>query len=210
MGSARMASKGLDIDELLLDLENPRISRAGSQREALQKIIEDQDVKLVVLAESIVNDGLNPMDRWLVLKSADERGKYIVLEGNRRLATLRLLSNKALMKDLEIRAPIRKRLEALAENFDVKSVEPIDCFEIDDRADAATWLTQRHTGENKGSGIVNWLGVQTARFRGRDIASYFLDEITNILEGLFPANQGIVFEVEKFDRLRIEKIINYV
>ena len=50
-----MASKGLDSDELLLDLENPRISRAGSQREALQKIIEDQDVKLVVLAESIVN-----------------------------------------------------------------------------------------------------------------------------------------------------------
>ena len=45
-----MASKQLDIDELLLDLENPRISRAGSQREAIQKIIEDQDVKLVVLA----------------------------------------------------------------------------------------------------------------------------------------------------------------
>jgi hypothetical protein len=69
----------LDIDELLLDLENPRISRAGSQRETLQKIIEDQDVKLVVLAESIVTDGLNPMDRWLVLKSTDDRGSMSCL-----------------------------------------------------------------------------------------------------------------------------------
>jgi hypothetical protein len=198
-----MASKGLDIDGLLLDLENPRISRAGSQREALQKIIEDQDVKLVVLAESIVNDGLNPMDRWLVLKSADERGKYVVLEGNRRLATLRLLSNKALMKDLEIRAPVRKRLEALAENFDVKSVEPIDCFEIDDRADAATWLTQRHTGENKGSGIVNWLGVQTARFRGRDPALQALDLVTSH-GSLSEEEKGIIedwFPISTLDRV---------
>lgn len=170
-----MASKTLDIDELLLDLENPRISRASSQREALQKIIEDQDLKLVVLGESIVTDSLNPMDRWLVLKSADERGKFIVLEGNRRLATLRLLSNKALMRDLEIRAPVKKRLEELGDQFDLKAVEPIDCFEIDDRADAATWLSQRHTGENKGSGIVNWGGVATARFRGRDPALQALD-----------------------------------
>jgi hypothetical protein len=174
-----MGSKSLDIDELLLDLENPRISRAGSQREALQKIIEDQDVKLVVLAESIVNDGLNPMDRWLVLKSATERGKYVVLEGNRRLATLRLLHNPALMNDLEVRTPVKQRLEALAAKpFNLKSIEPIDCFEIDDRNDAATWLAQRHTGENQGSGIVNWGGVATARFRGRDPALQALDMVT--------------------------------
>ena len=173
-----MASKQLDLDELLLDLENPRISRAGSQREAIQKIIEDQDLKLVVLAESIVTDGLNPMDRWLVVKSPTERGKFIVLEGNRRLATLRLLHNPTFMNDLEVRAPLKKRLQELAEQFNLKSTEPIDCFEIDDRADAATWLTQRHTGENEGSGIVNWSGVARARFRGRDPALQALDLVT--------------------------------
>jgi hypothetical protein len=41
-----MAGLELTIDELLLDLDNPRISRCESQREALQKIIEDQDLKL--------------------------------------------------------------------------------------------------------------------------------------------------------------------
>lgn len=198
-----MASKTLDIDELILDLENPRISRASSQREALQKIVEDQDIKLVVLAESIVTDGLNPMDRWLVLKSDDERGKFVVLEGNRRLATLRLLSNKALMRDLEIRSPVRKRLEELADQFDLNAIEPIDCFEIEDRADAATWLTQRHTGENRGSGIVNWGGVATARFRGRDPALQALDLVTTH-GGLSEEEKGIVedwFPISTLDRV---------
>ena len=78
-GYLSMATLQLDLEMLLLDLENPRISKASSQREVLQKIIEDQDVKLVVLAERIVTDGLNPMDKWLVIKSAEEKGKYTVL-----------------------------------------------------------------------------------------------------------------------------------
>jgi hypothetical protein len=170
-----MAGLELTLDELLLDLENPRISRAESQREALQKIIEDQDVKLVVLAESIVADGLNPMDRWLVLRSPDEVGKYIVLEGNRRLATIRLLNNRHMLNSLEVRSPVKKRFDDLADQFDLDRISPIACFEIADRTSAAAWLNQRHTGENKGRGIVGWGGVATARFRGRDPALQALD-----------------------------------
>jgi hypothetical protein len=65
-----MAAIALNLGDLLLDLENPRISKASGQREVLQKIIEDQDLKLV---ESVVTDGLNPMDRWLVMKSTTDR-----------------------------------------------------------------------------------------------------------------------------------------
>jgi hypothetical protein len=168
-----------DIEELLLDLENPRISLATSQREALQKIIEDQDVKLVVLAESIVTDNLNPMDRWLVIKASAERGKYIVLEGNQRLAAIKLLRNPNVMNDLEVRATIKRKLEELSEQFDLNKIEPIDCVDIGERAAAATWLNQRHTGFNKGRGIVDWGGVATARFRGRDPALQALDLVLN-------------------------------
>ena len=165
-----MAGITLIIDNLLLDLQNPRITRSSSQREVLQKIIEDQDLKLVVLAESIVSDGLNPMDRWLVVKSRDKHDKYIVLEGNRRLATIKILHNSAVLTDLEVRAPVKTRLEVLAEEFVVDAIQPIDCYDIGERLDATSWISQRHTGENKGRGIVNWGGVSTARFRGRDPA----------------------------------------
>lgn len=189
-----MGTVTCDLEELLLDLENPRISKSDSQRGALQKIIEDQDVKLVVLADSIVSDGLNPMDRWLVIKSAAERGRYVVLEGNRRLAALRILNNPRVLNDLEVRAPVKRRLQTIANEFDLNTIEPIDCFEVSDRAEAATWLNQRHTGENKGRGIVDWGGVATARFRGRDPALQALDLVVNH-GGLTAGGAGIALEL---------------
>jgi len=174
-----MAAVDCDLDELLLDMENPRISKATTQREALQKIIEDQDIKLVVLAESIVTDGLNPMDRWLVIKAPNDLGKYVVLEGNRRLAAIKLLNNPNVMNDLEVRAPVKKRLQKLSDQFDLEKIGAVPCFDIGDRTAAATWLNQRHTGFNKGRGIVDWGGVATARFRGRDPALQALDFVLN-------------------------------
>jgi hypothetical protein len=41
-----MPARQLKIADLLLDLENPRISNASGQKDVLQKIIEDQDTKL--------------------------------------------------------------------------------------------------------------------------------------------------------------------
>lgn len=75
-----MPAKNLKIDQLELDLVNPRISEASSQIETLQRIIHDQDVKLGNLAESIVEDGLNPMDRFLVMRSENGNSKYARLE----------------------------------------------------------------------------------------------------------------------------------
>ena len=171
-----MPARQLTIGDLLLDLENPRISRAGGQNDALQKIIDDQDVKLAVLAESLVEDGgLNPMDRLLVVQSSDNERKYVVIEGNRRLAAIKILHNPAVLTGLEVRSPIQKRFEALAVNFDVTTIEPIDCFEVRDRAEGATWIHQRHTGENEGRGIVDWNAVARRRFTGRDPALQALD-----------------------------------
>jgi hypothetical protein len=169
-----MPSIDLAIDRLELDLANPRIINADNQREALQRIIDDQDLKLANLADSILEAGLNPMDRLLVMKSTTN-GRYIVLEGNRRLAALRLLRNPSVLTDLEIRPSLRTRFEILAEDFDPKAVEPVACFEVADRAEGTLWINQRHTGENEGRGIVNWEGVATARFKGTDPALQALD-----------------------------------
>jgi hypothetical protein len=176
-GGQYMGRKRLKIDRLLLDVDNPRITKASGQRDALQKIIEDQDSKLVGLAESIIDDGLAPMDRLLVVqsKAAEDRGKYIALEGNRRLAALKILRNINILKGLEIRSGLRKRFEELAATFDAKKVEPIECFEMQSRAAANPWIQQRHATTNDGRSIVKWNGVASARFRGRNPALQALD-----------------------------------
>lgn len=80
-----MATKTLKIGSLQLDQNNPRIPAVGSQREALQRILDDQEEKLANLAESIVEEGLSPTDNWLVMRSPTANDKFVVLEGNRRL-----------------------------------------------------------------------------------------------------------------------------
>jgi hypothetical protein len=170
-----MGAIDLQIEDLLLDAVNPRFARGGGQRDILQKILDDQREKLYALAESIVEDGMNPMDRLLVLRSEKDPAKFIALEGNRRVAALRILANPTVLTGLEIKESLRKRFENLAEKFDRKQVEPIAGFEAPSRETGTSWILLRHTGENEGRGVVSWSGLATSRFRGSDPALQALD-----------------------------------
>jgi hypothetical protein len=110
-----------------------------------------------------------------VLPAARPSGKFIVLEGNRRLAALKILRNPAVLADLAIGVAARRRFERLAEAFAAAPIEQVDCFIVADQADAALWIQQRHTGENEGRGIVNWSGIARSRFRGQHPALQALD-----------------------------------
>lgn len=170
-----MGKLELRIDELLLDSDNPRIESAASSREALQKIIDDQGKKLAELAEDIANEGMSPIDRLLVILEKKGVGAYTVVEGNRRVAALKILSNPSVLSSLHIPGPLQKRFEKLAKDFDRKAVEPLDCFEVATRTEANRWIWLRHTGENEGRGVVDWSGVASARFRGTDPALQALE-----------------------------------
>ncbi len=169
-----MKTKQLKIDSLDLDLENPRITLASDQRDAMRKILKEQGAKLVNLAESIADNGLNPMDRFLILRS-DRAGKFIVLEGNRRLLALKLLKSAPLVSDLEMSPAYRKRLLDAGRRFKASNTEPVDCYEVADRAEGVDWIVRRHTGEHSGRGIVGWSGLAASRFRGRDPGLQALD-----------------------------------
>jgi len=164
-----MPAKQLKIDSLDLDLQNPRITPATDQRDAMQKIITEQKAKLINLAESIAVRGFSPMDRCLVMRS-DRSGKFIVLEGNRRILSAKLLKNPSLIHTFAMPEAFRKRLLKASHKFDAKNIEPVDCFEVTDRAEGNEWIRRRHTGEDGGRGIVNWSSVAGSRFAGRDPA----------------------------------------
>jgi hypothetical protein len=163
-----MGAKSLKLDSLDLDLENPRIALASDQRDAMQKILNEQKVKLINLAESIASKGLNPMDRFLILRSHLRTGKFIVLEGNRRLLASKLLKSPALVTSLHMPDAFKKRLQKAAQKFDPAKVKNVDCFEVATRAEGIDWIKQRHNREDGGRGIVPWSAVQGARFRGRE------------------------------------------
>ncbi|TKB90192.1 MAG: hypothetical protein E8D41_12650 [Nitrospira sp.] len=174
-----MGAIDCSIDHLLLDSENPRNKNTANQRDALQKVLDDQEEKLFVLAEDIVEAGLSPMDRMLVLRENNDSKRFMVLEGNRRVAALKILSNPSVLTSLHIKPSLQKRFEALSRRFVREEIEPIACFEVTDREEGNRWILLRHTGENEGRGVVGWSGLAAARFRGGDPALQALEFVRN-------------------------------
>ena len=178
------------VSGLLLDEDNPRFAqRAKSQRDAINAVIEDGPEKLVKLAIDIAREGsTNPTELPVVV---EENGRTIVIEGNRRLAALKLLRKPDLANDLRI----RKQLVAAAKH----GVGPnkLECFLAPSRDAAKHWLDLRHTGENGGVGVVPWQSWQTQRFRRTpgtqaDRAAIFCAGV----EAAFPNEPGLLADLE--------------
>lgn len=181
-----MGAIDCSIDQLLLDSENPRNEIATSQRDSIQKILDDQGEKLFALAEDIVEAGLSPMDRILVLREKKNSNRFIVLEGNRRIAALKILSNPSVLTSLHVKASLQKKFEALCHRFVLSDIEPMACYEVTDREEGNRWILLRHTGENEGRGVVAWSALAASRFKGESLRYKRLSsfEITASLQTL--------------------------
>ncbi|MDL5367065.1 hypothetical protein QSH18_15755 [Xanthomonas sp. NCPPB 2654] len=171
----------LNVDELELDLKNPRFAGLTSQREALEKIVVNQGIKLVNLAEDISLNGLSPAHRMLVMKAPGKKSSsYIALDGNRRLAALRVLANPSVLDGMTGVGDITaRRLRNLAKTFSLADVQPIDVSVCKDEDEARHWIEAIHTGENDGRGVVGWDGIATARYRGHTSSLKVLDFVRN-------------------------------
>jgi hypothetical protein len=153
----------IEVGKLLLDVRNPRHDILGSQTETLGEIILDQKVRLVKLAKDIVDFGMNPADLTIVIPSEDESDKFIVLEGNRRVAALKLLSDPA-MASLGYDAMNVNKIKLYSERYKESPIESLRCVVFAQRDDANHWIELRHTGVNEGRGVVPWGAKEKARF----------------------------------------------
>ena len=152
---------------LLFDEENPRLPEPiTGQRDMLRTVAKDQDQKLLALARDIVTHGVNPAELPIVMASPTEPGRFVVLEGNRRLAALRGLENPdALVGALA--TDLLTDLRTLSQEYQGSPIDRVQCLQVRDREEAAHWIELRHTGENQGAGVVRWAASETARFRSR-------------------------------------------
>ena len=107
--------------ELMLDAANPRFmgERLDEQGEVLDFLIENFDVNELV--QSILYSGWIDYEPLIVLREGNT-----VLEGNRRLAALRALADRALRKRMDIRLSARPGSEALPRAIRARYVESRD------------------------------------------------------------------------------------
>lgn len=149
------------VEDLRLDVLNPRIPPQTTQRGAIRALLDDVKgaEKLTKLGTSIAENGLSPIDDFMVTRADGSSSAYVVLEGNRRIACLKLLQNPDLAGD----HPARKAFEKLAAE-DPDLPRTVVCAIAESREEAKPWLELRHTGESGGEGVLPWSAEARRRF----------------------------------------------
>ena len=132
--------------ELYFDLKNPRFLDEGfaTEEEIIAHLIEKVDID--ELLQSIQSAGYVDFEPVVVL-----RNENIVLEGNRRLAALRLLSDENLRRRLKVILPDVSEPKPLPSEIRVKWVK--------DRKDARAFIGFKHI-----NGPFKWDALAKAKF----------------------------------------------
>lgn len=184
------------LADLLLDESNARVRQeSSSQQQAALALAEQQGSRLVKLAQSIVESGLDPAQLPSVLATGDRRRRYVVVEGNRRVLALKALETPSLVQGA-LGAKDFKKLQTLALRFASDPIEEITCvlYSQEEAEVAYTWVVRRHTGQQEGAGLVEWASDEKDRFAarhgsgGRGLGGQVLDFL-DVVDG--PSNSTV-------------------
>ena len=153
--------RDVPLSSLRLDPENPRLPRDedwGSESEDLLLKQFARRYNLVELARSIVDKGFTPRhaEALLVVEEPSDSGLYVVIEGNRRLATLKLLTSPQRRKAAGVNASAWDELARDACRWDINQI-PVIVYP--DRAALDDYLGFRHI-----TGPKSWRPEAKARF----------------------------------------------
>lgn len=183
--------KNIRLSQLLLNTENYRFEPVASQKEAINKMIEDQGEKLYQLAFDIAQHGLNPADSIMVSLKENSVNEYIVLEGNRRVTSLKILCTPSLISDNY--SNLRKKFTKLQTESKRRIITAIECCVFDDPNDADVWIKRKHSGDLGGMGTVTWNAQQKQRFEEKTEgkSSIPLQVIT-----LLKAHEGVSVDIK--------------
>jgi len=148
--------KLLKISDLLLDPENPRIPESDDGKERSQAELArilDMGFDAFTVAESLAVHGYFASEPMIAISGAN--GKWIVVEGNRRLTAILGLT------DPEIRGNFleAKKWDEVAAASVITSNDKIPVVIASSRLDAAPIIGTKHIG-----GILQWKPYPQARY----------------------------------------------
>lgn len=143
----------VEIDNLQLDPLNPRLPerlRGAKDKDVLNWMLSD--ATLIDLMASISENGFFPGEPIIAIK---DNNHFIVIEGNRRLAAIKLLNKP----DLAIVSP--KAVLSLSEEASQKNYIPkkVWVYVVSERQEVENYLGFRHV-----TGVKQWPVISKARY----------------------------------------------
>jgi len=149
---SKWKARTVAVTTLRLDPENPRLAtsvKRPTQQELIADLLEHEDV--LDLVRDIARQGFFPNELLVAIRDG---ANIIVIEGNRRLAALKLLLNPDL-------APpdFQKRVRQHAERAHTV-IDKVSVVVAPKRSSAVPLLIARH----KGQAVKGWTSIMQARF----------------------------------------------
>lgn len=152
--------QNLSVDSLHLDLENYRTVSQKNETDAINTLMTIDPNGFWPLMESLLNDGYHPTENIIVLEND---GKYVVKEGNRRIAVLKIIFGYA--KDVDISESYNQRIRAITSDWK-QSNKTIPCaiYQQSESNDVDKIISLIHA-KGEGAGRRGWSTVARARYQ---------------------------------------------
>jgi hypothetical protein len=151
---ASWTEKVVPVTNLQLDSQNARIPTSPGtilgQRELIAELVEHDNV--YDLARDIADFGYIPVEMMI---GVHEDGRQTVLEGNRRLAALKLLISPESGPEAWVR-----RFRLVAARVPIETIKKVRVLFAPTREAAAPLILQKHTRDQ----VLRWSPIMQARF----------------------------------------------
>ncbi|MBI9036741.1 MAG: hypothetical protein JEY97_01290 [Bacteroidales bacterium] len=115
-------NKYLSIRKIKLDLKNYRTVPQKSEEDAINAMLAIGPDRFYAVVQSIIEDGYLPTENLIIL----EDGSYIVKEGNRRTAALKLIHGIHQIDGFNLPDSLKKQIENIDQSW-LKDNEEIPC-----------------------------------------------------------------------------------
>ncbi|MBR0604293.1 hypothetical protein HF695_18395 [Bacillus safensis] len=179
-----MKPKSVKIDDLYINEENPRDEPQENEEGAI-KILLNEERKFFNLMKSIAKYGFEISERIIIIE-ADIPQKYKIMDGNRRISCIKLLNNPDFLpRDIGERDRLLKRIKKIANDNNYNPIYEVESVLYDIPAEEESMkrtIQNKHTGENDGTGRLQWNYKAQSRFKNDDYKIYLVDFLDNILK----------------------------
>lgn len=157
MASKPFVQQTAALSRLHLDSHNPRHDVTEDEPLIIEQLVRGEQI--LPLAEDICERGLSPLERLAAIPHPTLDGHFVMVEGNRRLCSLKLLRDPA-----KAPTPDRKAFKKLS---DRKPSLPrsLEIAVFPSRGLANQWIALKHGGQQGGIGTKGWTASQSSRFK---------------------------------------------
>lgn len=195
----------IHIDNLINYNENPRHRSTSSEAETIKELFTCVGIpQMINLAEDIQEHGLIESQQIVVVYSEIKK-KYVVYEGNRRVAAIKLLLNPHSSMFDFLDEKYIKRIETKTKG---KTPQKLRCY-VTTETEAFFIMQRIHSGEDEGRGTKKWASFEQEAFKkliGKDAR---LEMAYLIYERISDINEYIDFTTIQrvFNNKKVKELI---